>query len=370
MVSKSVTLSFLVAFGLTKAAANLFAGHVSERIGRKRMMIAGWLAGLPVPLLIMTAPSWGWVVFANVLLGINQGLCWSSALIMMVDVAGPRRRGMAIGINEFSGYIGVSLSALMTGYLASHYGLRAAPFLPGIGFALTGLALSFRVGDTRAHARREHGGSGESPPFSRILALTLWKQRTLFSASQAGMVNKMNDGMIWGLLPIFWSGAGMTVAQIGAAAATYPAMWGICQLATGALSDRWGRKWMIAAGMWLQTAGIVLFLLRPGFGVAVAGAAAAGFGTALVYPTLLATISDAARPEWRASALGVYRMWRDAGYAVSGLIAGALADRVGIPATIGAAAALTLASGVVVAMAMEETRPRHGETVQNLPGDP
>jgi MFS family permease len=354
LVSKSVTLSFLISFGLTKASANLFAGHVSERIGRKRMLIAGWLAGLPVPFLIMFAPSWGWVVFANVLLGINQGLCWSTTLIMMIDMAGPKRRGLAIGVNEFIGYAGVSLSALLTGYLATAYGLRPAPFYPGIAFTIAGLLLSFFAQDTRAHARGEAGATS-GLPFMQIVLLTLWKQPTMFSASQAGMMNKINDGVVWGLLPIFWSAAGMSVSNIGVVAATYPAVWGVSLLATGALSDRWGRKWMIAAGMWVQAAGIGVFLLPPGVTVAVIGAAILGVGTALVYPTLLATISDAAKPAWRASALGVYRMWRDGGYAVSALLAGILADSMGIPIAIAAVAALTLCSGVVVAVMMNET---------------
>ena len=355
LVSKSVTLSFLISFGITKAFANLFAGHLSDRIGRKRMLIAGWLAGLPVPFLIMFAPAWGWIVFANVLLGINQGLCWSTTLIMMIDMAGPKRRGLAIGINEFIGYAGVSLSALMTGYLATAYGLRPAPFYPGIAFVIAGLLLSCFVLDTRAYARSEAGASSERPSFTQIMLLTLWKQPTMFCASQAGMINKINDGLVWGLLPIFWSAAGMSVSQIGYAAATNPAVWGICQLATGELSDRWGRKWMIATGMWMQAAGIGVFLLSPGVGMAVTGAAALGVGTALVYPTLLATISDAAKPAWRASALGVYRMWRDGGYAASGLLAGTLADGMGIPTAIAAVAALTFLSGVVVAVRMNET---------------
>lgn len=356
LVSKTVTLSFLIAFGLTKAFANLFAGHASDRIGRRRMLIAGWIAGLPVPFLIMFAPSWGWVVFANVLLGINQGLCWSTTLIMMIDMAGPKRRGLAIGINEFIGYAGVSLSALMTGYLATAYGLRPTPFYPGIAFAIAGLALSCFVLDTRAYARSEAGASFASPPFRQIMLLTLLKHRTMFSASQAGMVNKINDGLVWGLLPIFWSASGMTVSQIGIAAATYPAVWGVCQLATGALSDRWGRKWLIVVGMWAQAGGVAMFLLTPGMSTAVTGAAVLGLGTALVYPSLLATISDAAKPAWRASALGVYRMWRDAGYAASALLAGTIADATGIPAAIATVAVLTFCSGVIVAAATPESR--------------
>jgi MFS family permease len=390
LVSKSVVLSFLVSFGIVKALANLFAGRFSDRIGRKRILVAGWLFGLPVPLLIMFAPDWNWIVFANVLLGINQGLCWSTTVIMKIDLVGPQRRGLAMGLNEFAGYVAVSLSALASGYIAASYGLRPFPFLPGIAFALVGLLLSaLFVHETRGYARHEarirvpaSGGqaadsidpsqalnpsaslapivtaSGAAQPsFTQILLLTSWKDRTLFAASQAGMVNNLNDGMIWGLIPIFLAGLGLPLEQVAIVAALYPGVWGMSQLVTGALSDRWGRKWLIAAGMWVQAAGIVLFVVGGHFVAWLAAATLLGLGTALVYPTLLAAVSDVAHPDWRASAVGVYRLWRDGGYAVGALLSGVLADVLGIPLTIAAIAALTFLSGVIVAAVMYETLP-------------
>jgi len=371
LASKAVILSFLVTFGVVKALSNLFAGRMGDRLGRKRILVAGWLFGLPVPLLLVLAPSWGWVVFANVLLGINQGLCWSTTVIMKVDLVGPRQRGLATGLNEFAGYLAVAVSAFATGYLAATYGLRPVPFYPGIAFGLIGLALSVSlVRETKPHALREaqlaslnspgsnpNGENRASPSFAEILLLASWKDRALFAASQAGMVNNLNDGMMWGLMPLFLAGAGLALAQIGVITAIYPAVWGVSQLATGALSDRWGRKWMIAAGMWVQAAGIALFVLGRGFGVWLAGAVLLGIGTALVYPTLLAAVSDVAHPEWRASAVGVYRLWRDGGYALGALISGVLADAFGIPVAIGAIGALTFLSGVIVAGVMYETLP-------------
>lgn len=372
LVAKSVTLSFLISFGVVKALANLFAGRLSDRLGRKQILVAGWLFGLPVPLMIMFAPSWSWVVFANVLLGINQGLCWSTTVIMKIDLVGPRQRGLAMGLNEFAGYLAVSLSALATGYIAAGYGLRPAPFLPGLLFAGLGLFLSFFfVGETKPYAQLEaktelgaknrkseiKNQKSNEPSFAQILLLTSWKDRALFSASQAGMINNLNDGMVWGLVPIFLAGAGLSLEQIGLIAATYPGVWGLSQLFTGALSDRWGRKWLIAAGMGMQALGIGIFVIGQSFRPWFLGAVLLGLGTAMVYPTLLAAISDVAHPDWRASAVGVYRLWRDGGYAVGALLAGLLADALGIPFAIATIGGLTLLSGLIVAGFMYETLP-------------
>ncbi|MGQ0604110.1 MAG: MFS transporter [Anaerolineales bacterium] len=365
LTTKSITLAFLVSFGIVKALANLFAGRLSDRIGRKRILIAGWLFGLPVPLLIMFAPSWDWVVAANVLLGVNQGLCWSTTVIMKIDLVGPKQRGLAMGLNEFAGYLAVSLSALATGYLASAYGLRPVPFIPGLFFAGLGLLLSiFFVRETLGYAKNEatqtQGNGGiTSPSFSQIFWLTSWKDRALFSASQAGMVNNLNDGMVWGLVPIFLAGAGLPLEAIALVAATYPGVWGMTQLFTGGLSDRLGRKWLIASGMWVQALGIALFVVGSGLPMWLAASVLLGLGTAMVYPTLLAVISDVAQPQWRASAVGVYRLWRDGGYAVGALLAGALADVFGLPTAIIAVGALTCLSGVLVATVMYETLPKH-----------
>src|SRR3989449_6184828 len=361
LVSKTVVLSFLVSFGIVKALANLFTGQLADRIGRKPLLVAGWIAGLPVPLLIIWAPSWGWIVFANVLLGVNQGLCWSTTVIMKIDLVGPGRRGLAMGLNEFAGYVAVSLSALLTGYLAASHGLRPAPFYPGIAFAISGLLLSmFAVGETHSHARaeaRQRGPEQSRPGFARVFLLTSWRDRALFAASQAGMVNNLNDGMVWGLIPVVLAARGVTLDRIGVVTASYPLAWGIGQLATGALSDLWGRKWMIASGMWVQAVGITAFIMGHSLGPWLAGAILLGIGTALVYPTLLAAVSDVAHPDWRASAVGVYRLWRDSGYAIGAIAAGLLADAFNLPFAITAVAVLTFVSGMVVAGVMYETLP-------------
>jgi MFS family permease len=361
LATKSAALSFLISFGLVKALANLLAGRLSDRWGRKRLLMAGWLIGLPVPFLVIFAPNWDWIVFANLLLGINQGLCWSVTIIMKIDLVGPRQRGLAMGLNEFAGYIAVSLSALLTGYLAAIYGLRPAPFVPGVIFALLGLSLSAFAHETQAHARHEaaHRADDSKPPsFAEILWRTSWKDRALFAASQAGMVNNLNDGMVWGLLPVFLVGRGVPIERAGIIAAVYPGVWGLSQLVTGALSDRFGRKWMIAVGMWVQAVGIGLFVIGQGFGIWLCGAVLLGIGTALVYPVLLAAVSDVAPPEWRASAVGVYRLWRDGGYAVGALATGLLADAFNIPVAIAAVGGLTFISGAIVAVVMRETLPR------------
>ncbi len=368
IASKSVILSFIVSFGIVKALTNLLAGRYSDIIGRRRLLIAGWLFGLPVPLMIMWAPTWSWITAANVLLGINQGLCWSTTIIMKIDLVGPKRRGFAMGLNEFAGYVAVALAAMASGYLASVYGLRPVPFYLGIGFAVFGLLLSLvLVRDTTAHAREEARlhvtGTIASPPFRDVFAKTSYRDPTLFACSQAGLINNLNDGMAWGVFPLLFAAHGLDVARIGMLAAVYPAVWGLSQLATGALSDQWGRKWMIVAGMWIQAVGIWLVVGAPSlaqvgkslFWLWMSGAVLIGLGTALVYPTLLAAIGDVVHPGWRASAVGVYRLWRDLGYAVGALLSGVIADLFGIVWAVAAIGALTFLSGVIVAVRMRET---------------
>jgi MFS family permease len=372
LASKAVILSFIISFGVVKALANLFAGRMSDRIGRKGILIAGWLIGLPAPFLVMFAPSWGWVVFANVLLGINQGLCWSTTVIMKIDLVGPARRGLAMGLNEAAGYVALSLAALASSYLAAAYALRPQPFYLGVAFALAGLILSvFFVHETHGHAQHEStvrdGAAAQAankPSFAQIVLLTSWKDRALFASSQAGMVNNLNDGLAWGLFPLFFAAAGLTIAQIGVLAAIYPGVQGIAQLGTGALSDRLGRKGLIVAGMWVQAVGILLVLLMQGFLPWAIAMVLLGLGTALVYPTLLAAVSDVAHPDWRASAVGVYRLWRDGGYALGALLAGVLADLLGVSWAIAAIALLTFASGVVVLSRMYETLPAKRVSMQ------
>ncbi len=360
--SRTVALSFIVSFGIVKALANLLAGRFSDQLGRKRVLIAGWLFGLPVPLLVIWAPTWEWIVFAHVLLGINQGLCWSTTVIMKIDLVGPARRGLAMGLNEAAGYLAVSAAALASGYLAATYALRPAPFLLGIGFALAGLLLSILfIRDSHGHVRREAAlvdaaaASATAPAFGDVFRTTTWGDRALFGISQAGLVNNLNDGLAWGLLPLFFATHGASLSEIGWLAALYPGIWGISQLGTGPLSDRVGRKPLIVLGMWIQAGGIVVILLGNQFWPWAAGAVLLGLGTALVYPTLLAAIGDVAHPVWRASAVGVYRLWRDDGYAAGALVAGILADLLGLRWAIGAVAGLTFVSGVVAAMAMYET---------------
>jgi MFS family permease len=365
LASKSAILSFLLTFGAAKALANLSAGRLADRVGRKSVLAAGWIAGLPVPLLIVFAPSWNWIVFANLLLGVNQGLCWSSTVIMKIDLVGPRQRGLAIGLNESAGYIAVSLAALLAGYLASMHGLRAAVY-PGFAFAVLGLLSSVAlVRDTHPHARYEARAIGEhagpAPRFSETFWRTTWSDRGLRALSQAGMINNLNDAMAWGLLPVVLVAAGLSLRQTGAIAAAYPGVWGIGQLATGALSDRWGRTPLIVAGMWIQAVGIALFAAGHSFGVWMAGAVLLGAGTACVYPTLLAAVSDRAHPSWRATAVGVYRLWRDSGYAVGALLTGFVADLAGVASAIWTVGALTFVSGIIILVWMRPVPRRNSE---------
>lgn len=361
LVARTAVLSFIVVFGLTKAVTNYAAGHLSDRIGRKHVLVTGWLIATPVPFMLMWAPRWGWILAANVLLGASQGLTWSTTVIMKIDLVGGERRGLAMGLNEFAGYVAVAGSALLTGVLAARYGLRPEPFYPGIAFVAIGLALSaLVVRDTRSHVAVESAGSGAAadPLGARqVFTRTTITDRDLSSITQAGLVNNLNDGMAWGLFPLFFAAAGLGIEQIGILAAVYPATWGFGQLITGALSDKVGRKRLIVGGMWAQAAGIWLVSASAAMRTFVAGSVLLGVGTAMVYPTLLAAIGDVTHPSWRASAVGVYRLWRDLGYAVGALLAGAAADALGLATAIALVGALTAASGVIVAVRMRETRP-------------
>ena len=375
LASSTVVLSFLVSFGLVKAATNFFAGRLGDLYGRKPILVIGWCVGIPVPLMIMWAPSWAWVVAANVLLGINQGLAWSTTVIMKIDLAGPRQRGLAMGLNEFAGYVAVALSALGTGYVAAAYGLRPQPFYLGFGFVALGLGLSVLfVRETQGHsaleAKQADGGAGSGPTLApsppgpavlsarEIFAMVSWRDPALSSASHAGLINNLNDGLAWGLFPLFFAASGLGVANIGVLTFAYPFTWGIVQLWTGAWSDRVGRKWLISGGMLVQAAALAAIAMLDGFGGWVGASALLGVGTAMVYPTLLASVADVAHPSWRGSAVGVYRLWRDSGYAVGGLMAGTLADLFGMRAAIMAVAVLTGLSGLVVARRMPETLAR------------
>jgi MFS family permease len=355
----TAALTFIAAFGAVKAVTNFFAGTLSDRYGRKPVLVAGWLIAAPVPLLLIWAPSWGWVIAANVLLGINQGLTWSTTVIMKIDLVGPERRGFAMGFNEAAGYGALALTALATGYIAENAGLRPEPFYLGIAFAALGLGLStLFVRETRGHADQEARARAPQPiSTEEVFRRTSLTDPAMSSCSQAGMVNNLNDGLAWGLLPIFFADAGLSVGRIGMLAALYPAVWGLGQLATGGLSDRYGRKPFIVAGMLLQAAAIAWIAATTGFAPWALGAVALGAGTAMVYPTLIAAIGDVAHPSWRARSVGVYRFWRDAGFAVGALLAGVIADWASITVAIWAVAGLTALSGLVAHVRMYETHP-------------
>ena len=359
LAARFAALSFIVVFGITKAITNYAAGRLSDRVGRKNVLVAGWIVAVPVPFLLMWAPTWNWILVANALLGISQGLTWSTTVIMKIDLVGDERRGLAMGLNEFAGYVAVAGAALLTGWIAAHQGLRPDPFYPGIAFVAIGLTLSiFLVRETHGHAalesvRQTPSANAMSP--RDVFWRTTLTDRNLSSVSQAGLVNNLNDGMAWGLFPLVFAAASLSLDRIGILAAIYPATWGIGQLATGALSDRLGRKWFIAAGMWVQAAGIVSVIVSSGFAGFAIGGVLLGVGTAMVYPTLLAAIGDVAAPAWRASSVGVYRFWRDLGYALGAVLAGLTADLLGLPAAMWVVAAITFISGVIAGIRLDET---------------
>jgi MFS family permease len=360
LAARAAVLSFIVVFGITKALTNYASGRLCHRFGCKHTLVAGWLVAVPVPFLLMWAPSWNWMLFANVLLGVSQGLTWSTTVVMKIDLVGAKSRGLAMGLNEFSGYIAVAGSALATGWIAAHYGLRPHPFSLGILFVACGLGLSaVAVRDTKGHVRHESRMHGDSPEDAITPRNVFWRttlfDRNLSSASQAGLVNNLNDGMAWGLFPLFFAAAAMTLEQIGWLAAIYPATWSLVQLATGALSDHVGRKWLIVFGMWTQAAAIAAIAMSASFMLFALGNVLLGIGTAMVYPTLLAAIGDVARPSWRAASIGVYRLWRDLGYAVGALLAGVTADVFGLQPAIWLVALLTFGSGLLAAVRMTET---------------
>jgi MFS family permease len=362
LAARFAALSFIVVFGVTKALTNYAAGRLSDRIGRKQVLVAGWLVAIPVPFLLMWAPTWAWILVANAFLGVSQGLTWSTTVIMKIDLVGSARRGFAMGLNEFAGYGALAGAALLTGWIAARQGLRPDPFYPGVAFMAIGLALSLLfVRDTHGHVTLE-STLHNAPSIPMSARDVFWKttltDRNLSSVSQAGLVNNLNDGMVWGLFPLLFAAANLSLDRIGALAAIYPATWSVGQLATGALSDRIGRKWLIAGGMWVQAVGIAAVIVSDGFAGFAMGGVLLGVGTAMVYPTLLAAIGDVAAPAWRASSVGVYRLWRDLGYAVGAVLAGLTADAFGLKGAMWVVAVITFLSGVIVGVRMDETLQR------------
>lgn len=358
-------LSFIATFGIAKAATNLLAGRGSEFLGRKPLLVAGWIAGLPVPVMLLLAPDWSWVVGANVLLGINQGLCWSTTVIMKVDLVGPERRGFALGLNESAGYLAVAVAASLAAFAAGALGFRTALFVLGMSIGVVGLVLAVVfVRETKAFAEAERltHGSAQRPalPFSRVFAETTIRNRNLSACTQAGLVNNLNDGMSWGLLPLLFASRVADVETVGLLVALYPAVWGVSQIGTGAIADRVGRKTPIVVGMFVQAAAIWLIMAGASAEAAtpiwITGSVLLGLGTALVYPALLAAVSDAAAPSWRATAVGVYRLWRDLGYVAGALVSGIVVNLFGIEAALAVVALLTAASGCVVAVRMRDDR--------------
>jgi MFS family permease len=362
--STTAMLTFIVAFGVVKAVTNLFAGALADRYGRKPVLVAGWLVGLPVPLLLMWGPGWGWIVLANVLLGVNQGLAWSMTVLMKIDLVGPQRRGLAMGLNEAAGYGAVAVAAWATGAIASAAGLRPAPFFLGVAFAGLGLGLStLFVRETAGHVAHETanhaaGGLDGGQRTAQVFALVTWRQRSLAAASRAGLVNNLNEGMAWGLFPLLFVAGGLSVGRVGLLVGIAPAVWGAGQLLTGALSDRVGRKWLIAGGQATEAVGLLVIALGDTATVWAVGSALFGAGTAMAYPTLLAAVGDLAHPSWRGVAVGVYRLWRDLGFAAGAVLAGVLADAYSIGAAIVVVAVVTFASGIDVAVHLDETAQR------------
>ncbi|RFS21909.1 MFS transporter [Chitinophaga silvatica] len=367
--SDIVVFSFIIAFGVVKAFTNLVSGVLADKYTRKRVLILGWLVGLPVPFLLAWGNSWNWIIIANILLGISQGLAWSMTVNMKIDLVGPKKRGLAMGLNEAAGYGAVGFTALLTGYLASRYGLRPAPFYIGIFYTVAGLILSILViRDTRDYARLESAQVAQQqiteekfhkPDLLWVFRETSFKNKNLFAVSQAGLINNLNDGMSWGVFPLLFISAGVSLEGVGWIKAVYPFVWGIGQVITGPLADKIGRKPLIVWGMFVQAIGHVVIgleFLSP-FMSGLIGSILLGIGTAMVYPALLAAVSDTAHPSWRASSLGVYRFWRDIGYSVGALMAGIVASFFGLIWAVHIAGIITFLSGLLVLIRMKEKKP-------------
>jgi len=356
LASKTAIFSFIIAFGITKAICNYFTGKLANSIGRKRLMIIGWLFAIPIPFILMFADHWNWIIFANILLGLNQGFTWSMAVIMKIDLVGSKNRGLAVGINEFAGYLSVGIVAFLTGYIANSYGIRPYPFYLGILFSFAGLMLSILfLKDTKGHIDKESAQSN-IPLLENIFIQTSFKHKSLSGITQAGLVNNLNDGMTWGLLPLLLLSKNFSASQIGLLTAIYPTVWGLSQLYTGKLSDIYSKKMLLFWGMLLQAIGISLLVLATSAFHFIILGVALGFGTALVYPTFINAISDYTHPIQRAESLGTFRLWRDLGYAFGAILTGIIADHFGIEISIIAIGVITLASAFIVLLRVEDSK--------------
>ncbi|PRY85950.1 MFS transporter [Mongoliibacter ruber] len=353
IAAKSAILSFIIVFGIVKALSNYFAGTFANKIGRKNLLVIGWLFGLPVPFILMYAPSWDWIVAANILLGINQGLAWSSTVVMKIDLVGEKQRGFAMGLNEFAGYLAVALVAFLTGYIAGEYGLRPYPFYLGIGMAIIGLLGSiFLIKDTRKHVETENCVS-QIPRLKHVFWDSTWRNPNLGAVTQAGLVNNLNDGMAWGVFPMLLASKGFTLEAIGIVTAVYPAVWGFGQLFTGKMADLYSKKSLLFIGMTLQGFTLLAFPWAESFWSYIGLSVILGWGTAMVYPTFLASVAENTHPKDRASAVGIFRLWRDMGYAIGAILTGIIADRLGLNFSILTIGVLTLISGSIILIRMK-----------------
>jgi MFS family permease len=355
IAAKTVILSFIIVFGIVKAITNYFTGTLANRIGRKNLLVIGWLIGIPVPFMLMYAPDWNWIVAANILLGINQGLTWSSTVMMKIDLVGEKQRGLAMGLNEFAGYLALATVAFLTGWIAGKYGLRPYPFYLGVAISFLGLFSSWLfVKDTKHHVAQESTSSGISK-LKNIFWETTWKNKNLGSITQAGLINNLNDAMVWGIFPILLASKNFNIEEIGIVTAVYPAVWSIGQIVTGRMADRICKKKMLFWGMMLQAVALILFAIAITLTQFILLAVLLGWGTAMVYPTFLAAIAENTHPQDRAKSLGVFRFWRDLGYAIGAIITGIIADGIGMNASIIFIAVLTLVSGIIIYYRMKCT---------------
>lgn len=352
LAATTAVLSFILVFGVVKALANYYAGALANKLGRKRLLIIGWLFAVPVPLMLMYAPHWNWVIAANVLLGINQGLAWSSTVVMKIDLVGQKQRGLAMGLNEFAGYLAVALLAYVTALIAAEWGLRPYPFYLGIALVALGLLTSILFVKDTVHHLAEESADSPMPRLQRIFGDTSWRQPNLGAVTQAGLVNNLNDGMAWGIFPILLTARGFSLAETGIVTAVYPAVWGIGQLFTGRLADIFRKKDLLFTGMLIQALALAGLAAAQSLQSFIALSAVLGWGTAMVYPTFLATVADNTHPRDRAKAIGIFRLWRDLGYAVGALLTGIVADAFNTETSIGLIAAITAASAIIIALRM------------------